>query len=205
MDFQFSFKKMPTGGTLFDTEKLNNICRTYFSRLTAEEIYDNSIKYYEKYDKDFYNIITKNKEALISFLNIERDGKRPRKDIATYKDIKIEASYIFNELFYSDNTYSDIEKKEDLDVLNKYIEIYNIEDTQDEWYQKVQQLAEENGYAKSTKEYKENPNNYKGHIGTICEMIRHAVTGRKQTPNLYDILKILGGEEIKKRIEFYQK
>lgn len=204
MDFPFSFKKMPTGGTLFDTEKLNNICRTYFSRLTAEEIYNDGLKYYEKYDEEFFCIMTKNKDRLISFLNIERNGKRPRKDIATYKDIKIEASYIFDELFYRDDVYSKIDKEENLDVLNKYIDIYNENDSQDEWYQKIQQLAEDNGYAKTTKEYKESPTSYKGHIGTICEMIRHAVTGRKETPNLYDILKILGVSEIKRRIELYQ-
>lgn len=205
MDFSFSFKKMPTGGTLFDTEKLNNICRTYFSRLTAEEIYNDSLRYYKKYDEKFYDIMSKNRDRVIAFLNIERNGKRPRKDISTYKDVKIEASYMFDELFYNAEVYSKIEKEEDLEILNKYIDIYNENDSQDEWYQKIQLLAENNGYAKTTKEYKENPDSYKGHIGTICEMIRHAVTGRKETPNLYDILKILGPLEIKRRIEFYQK
>ncbi len=203
MDFPFSFKKMPTGGTLFDTEKLNNICRTYFSRLKAEEIYENSLKYYEKYDKEFKNLMERNKEKVIKFLEIERNGKRPRKDIATYKDIKKEMSYIFEELFYNENTYKEIEKQ-DIEILNKYIEIYDEKDTNDEWYQKIQNLAEENNYAKSVKEYKNNSNSYKGHIGTICEEIRHATTGKMQTPNLYDILKILGKEEMKKRIEFYK-
>ena len=145
----------------------------------------------------------RNKEKVIKFLEIERNGKRPRKDIATYKDIKKEMSYIFEELFYNENTYKEIEKQ-DIEILNKYIEIYDEKDTNDEWYQKIQNLAEENNYAKSVKEYKNNSNSYKGHIGTICEEIRHATTGKMQTPNLYDILKILGKEEMKKRIEFYK-
>lgn len=202
MDFTFSFKKMPTGGTLFDTEKLNNICRTYFSRLKAEDIYNNSLIYYEKYDKDFKKILEQNREKVIRFLNIERDGKRPRKDIATYKDIKNEMSYMFSETFYNEDTYKDIEKK-DTDILAKYIEIYDENDSSDEWYQKIQKLAVENGYASSVKEYKNDTDSYKGHIGTICEEIRHSVTGRLQSPNLYDILKILGKEEVKKRIDFY--
>lgn len=205
MDFQFSFKKMPTGGTLFDVEKLNNICRTYFSRLSAKQIYEDSLIYYQKYDKGFYDIMLTNKEKLISFLDIERNGKRPRKDIATYKDIKIEASYIFSELFYNKEVYTKTDRKIDLDILNKYLEIYNVEDSQDEWYKKIQDFAAKNNYAKSVKEYKNNPENYKGHIGDICECLRYVITGREQSPNLYDILKILGKEEINKRIEFYQK
>lgn len=204
LDFPFSFKKMPVGGTLFDMEKLNNICRTYFSRLSAENIYEDSLTYYKKYDEDFYNIMTNNKDLLIKFLDIERNGKRPRKDIATYKDIKEESSYMFKELFYNDDVYKNIEKK-NTDILLKYIDIYNENDTQDEWYERIKNLAVENNYAGSTKEYKENPENYKGHIGDVCEEIRHAVTGRMQTPNLYNILQILGKDEIKNRIEFYLK
>ena len=204
LDFPFSFKKMPVGGTLFDMEKLNNICRTYFSRLSAENIYEDSLTYYKKYDEDFYNIMTNNKDLLIKFLDIERNGKRPRKDIATYKDIKEESSYMFKELFYNDDVYKNIEKK-NTDILLKYIDMYNENDTQDEWYERIKNLAVENNYAASTKEYKENPENYKGHIGDVCEEIRHAVTGRMQTPNLYNILQILGKDEIKNRIEFYLK
>lgn len=149
--------------------------------------------------------MTINKEKLIAFLDIERNGKRPRKDIATYKDIKIESNYIFDELFYNKDRYQDLTEKIDCEILIKYLDIYNREDSQDEWYSKIQKLAAENGYATSTKDYKNNPENYKGHIGTICEALRHVTTGKYQTPNLYDILKILGKEEIKKRIDFYQK
>ena len=204
LDFPFSFKKIPTGGTLFDTEKLNNICRTYFSRLKAEEIYDDGLKFYQKYDEEFYQIMLANKEKVICFLDIERNGKRPRKDIATYKDIKKECSYIFSDLFYQDET-SVREKEVDFDLLNQYMEVYSDSDSQDEWYQKIQLLASNHSYAKSVKEYKNTPDVYKGHIGDICEALRYVVTGKTQTPNLYDILKILGKDEIKKRINFYQK
>ena len=204
-DFKFSFKKMSTGGTLFDMEKLNNICRTYFSRVSAETIYNDALEYYKKYDKEFYDLMVKDKDKLISFLNIERDSKRPRKDIATYKDIKTESAYIFNDLFYRDRneTYKDINEEIDYDVINKYIEIYRNFNSEDEWYNQIKVLAEENGYAPSVKMYKENPTLYKGHIGDVCEMIRHLLTGRVKTPNLYQLLKIIGIEEFKKRADFY--
>ncbi len=205
LDFPFSFKKMPTGGTLFDTEKLNNICRTYFSRLKAQTIYEDSLKYYEEYDPDFFQVMTKNKDRLISFLDIERSGKRPRKDIATYNDVKLESLYMFDEYFYKDkeDTYKEISRNVDTDILTKYMAIYDENDTNDEWYTKIQNLAIENNYAPSTKEYKANPENYKGHIGDICEQVRHAITGKKETPNLYNILKILGKEEVTRRIQFF--
>jgi len=92
-----------------------------------------------------------------------------------------------------------------LNILEKYLNIYNVSDSQDEWYHKLQSFALENGYAGSVKEYKNSPDNYKGHIGDICESLRYVVTGRVQTPNLYDILKLLGKDEISKRIKFYVK
>ena len=206
-DFKFSYKKMPTGGTLFDMEKLNNICRTYFSRLDAATIYNDSLEYYKEYDTDFYNIMQTNKDVLISFLNIERDGKRPRKDIATYKDVKEESYYMFDELFFENlnNSYKEINKENiDLEIVNKYLEIYDENDSQDEWYEKIKNLAEQNNYAPTTKEYKENPDLYKGHIGDVCEAIRHIVTGKLRTPNLYEILRILGKEKIRKRVSNFK-
>ena len=208
LDFNFSFKKMPTGGTLFDVEKLNNICRTYFSRIKAADIYDMSVNYFKKYDEEFFKVMVNNKDRLISFLDIERNGKRPRKDIATYKDVKTESLYMFDEYFYLDKekTYAEIDKDSiDIELLYKYLEVFDSKDDNETWYSKIQGLAKENGYAESTKLCKENPDNYKGHIGDICEMIRHAVTGKNQTPNLSNILNILGKEEIRKRIEFLEK
>lgn len=207
LDFNFSFKKMPIGGTLFDVEKLNNICRTYFSRVSAEKIYDDSLLYFKKYDEEFYRVMTDNKERLISFLDIERNGKRPRKDIATYKDVKTESIYMFDEYFFGDKekTYSEIDKNNvDIELLKKYLDVFDENDDNETWYSKIQALAEENNYATSVKEYKNDPDNYKGHIGDICEMIRHVVTGKNQTPNLSNILCILGKENIEKRIKFFE-
>ena len=168
--------------------------------------YNDALEYYKKYDKEFYDLMVKDKDKLISFLNIERDSKRPRKDIATYKDIKIESAYIFNDLFYKDRneTYKDIDEKIDYDVINEYIEIYRDFNSEDDWYNQVKVLAEEMGYAPSVKMYKEDPTLYKGHIGDVCEMIRHLLTGRVKTPNLYQLLKIIGIDEFKNRVEFYK-
>ncbi len=205
-DFTFSFKKMPTGGTLFDMEKLSNISRTYFSRLTAEKIYEDALVYYKKYDAEFYDLLVQFKEKMIAFLDIERNGKRPRKDIATYLDIKKESWYLFDHLFYQEGVYASfLEEPADILLLQDYCKVYRKEDTQEEWYQRIQKLAEENGYAPSIKMYKKQEQLYKGHIGDICEAIRHVLTARSRTPNLYELLQIIGIEEFEKRIAFYQK
>ena len=101
-------------------------------------------------------------------------------------------------------TYKDIDDKIDYDVINKYIDIYQDFNSEDEWYNQVKILAEEMGYAPSVKMYKEDPTLYKGHIGDVCEMIRHLLTGRVKTPNLYQLLKIIGINEFKNRVEFYK-
>ena len=109
-------------------------------------------------------------------------------------------------IFYKDRneTYKDINDNIDYDVINKYIEIYQDFNSEDDWYNQVKVLAEEMGYAPSVKMYKEDPTLYKGHIGDVCEMIRHLLTGRIKTPNLYQLLKIIGIDEFKNRVEFYK-
>lgn len=206
-DFTFSYKKMPVGGTLFDIEKLNNICRTYFSRLTAIQVYEDCLTYNLEYDSAFAQLMEQNKDILIAFLNIERDSKRPRKDIATYKDLKQESFYMLDPLFYEDGkvTYQMPEdKKYNVNLLEEYGNVFVENDSYEQWYERIKHFAQDHGYASEVKEYKNNPDQYKGHVGDICEMIRFAVTGRTRTPDLYQILTILGKEKLQKRIKFFK-
>jgi glutamyl-tRNA synthetase len=206
-DFNFTFNKMPVGGTLFDIDKLKNICKQYFSLQSAVDIYNESLVYFKIYDKDFYKVLLKNKEYAISILNIEKNRPKPRKDIACYKDVKDENWYMFDELFYSNVSYSEIiiETTYEFNILNDYLSNYfNINDNEDEWYERIKSLAIHFGYAPDVKSYKENPSNYKGHVGNICELIRVAITGKKQTPSLYEVQQVLGFDRIKARIDNFQ-
>ena len=198
-DYKFEFSKMKSGGTLFDLEKLKSICKLYFSRKTAESLYDEVLEYTKSYDKEFYDILLNDREYAIKVFNIERNKAKPRKDIAAYSDVRRETSYMFNDLFMYDGDmdYS----KYDGEVLVDYINnIYDINDSHDEWYDKLSDYAYSVGYVKSSKEYNLDPTNYKGHIGTFCEMLRVALTGRLQTPDLYEIMAVLGIDEIKSRL-----
>ena len=203
-DFTFKFNKMSVGGSLFDLDKLINISKVYFSKKSANDIYEETLEYSKDYDRDFYNILLNNKEKVIAFLNIERNIPRPRKDISCYSDVKKETSYIFDELF---NEY-ETPKKEfyDSEILKEYfVNYYNKEDDKDTWFKKIKDLCPKFGFASETKEYKQNPEKYKGSVADVCEIIRVAMTGRTMTPDLYEILKLFTKEQINERIKLFDE
>lgn len=205
-DFTFTFDKMSIGGTLFDLDKLNNISKTYFSRKSGEEVYNETLLWANKYNLNYKKTLEENKEDMIKFLSIEKDGPRPRKDISKYSDVEEEFSYAIDELFESE-AYSkyDGDKKYDINLVEEYLDILNLDCTNEEWFNDVKDFAINNGYAKSPKDYRKEPDKYKGHIGDVCEAIRVIVTGRTKSPDLFSILKILGKERIKDRIDLYKK
>ena len=205
-DYEFTFDKMPIGGSLFDIDKLMSISRIYFSRQKSEDIYENLLKYLEINDLDFYQIIKNNKDKTIKTLSIEKYIARPRKDIASYSDYKKFFWYMYDELF-TKNAYQGLEFKDfyDVRILKDYIQNYYDEnDDKDTWFNKIKELAEKYGFAKEVKAYKSNPQNYKGHVGDVCELIRVAITSKVQTPDLYEILKILGKDTLKERINLFE-
>ena len=205
-DFTFTFDKMAIGGTLFDLDKLNNISKTYFSRKKAEDVYAETLAWALKHDVEYSEILIHNKDDMIKFLNIEKDGDRPRKDIAKYSDVKEEFSYAIDSLFEKENySKNESEKVYDTDLILDYVNNYlDLDVTNEEWFNKVKEFASNNGYAASPKDYKNNPENYKGHVGDICEAIRVMITGRLKSPDLFSIMKILGKDRIIKRIELYK-
>ena len=200
-DFTFSFDKMAVGGTLFDLDKLNNISKTYFSRKSGEDVYNETLAWANKHD------LEENKDDMIKFLSIEKDGDRPRKDIAKYSDVKEEFSYAIDSMFIEENySKNESNKVYDIDLVLDYINNYlDLDVTNEEWFNKVREFAVENGYAATPKEYKKNPDDYKGHVGDICEAIRVMITGRMKSPDLFSIMKVLGKSRILDRIDLYSK
>ena len=204
-NFKLDFKKISASGTLFDIEKLNNISKNYISRLTAKEVYNGLLTWTNEFDKEFNDLLTKYDEYSINVLNIERERKKPRKDYGSYSEIKKNIWYMYDELF-NDSVYSNVELNENtnneilLDYINNY---YDESDDEEIWYNKLKELAKKYNFASEVKEYKENPDNYNGHIGDICEFIRVVTTSLTKTPSLYEILKLLGKDRIEKRINMF--
>lgn len=200
-DFKFTFDKMSTSGSLYDLEKLINISKNYISRLKAEEVFNLVDVWSRTYDKEFNELINKYKDYTINVLNIEREVERPRKDIESFSAVKREIGYMYDELFF--NEEKDFERKDfySKELLEYYIDnVYDEDDDKQTWFNKIKEMCPKFGFASETKEYKKNPENYKGSVAHACEVIRVSVTNRTMTPDLYEILKLLGKDRIKERI-----
>ena len=203
-DFDFSFSKVGSS-PLFDYSKLVNLSKNYISKLKNNELYDELISWARKNDQEILNVFESEKDYALAVLNIEREKKKPRKDYATYSDIKKLSWYMFDSLFDKEKKtyeFQNINDKEEIkkivfDYFNNY---YDADDTQDVWFEKMKKMAEKYGYAANMKDYKENEDKYKGNITDIATVIRVAITTKCQSPDLYEILKVLGKERIEKRI-----
>ena len=203
-NFEFSFSKMSKDGPLFDLDKIINISRNYISKLSAIEVYNRLLEWSLEFDKFFANLITKYKDYTISILNIEREQLKPRKDFSCYSEIKSYIWYMYNELFnqieYEWQNIKDI--SEIKTILNDYVNnYYNPNDDKENWFNKIKKLSEKYGYCPNVKEYKENPENYKGSVVDISTIIRVGLTSKSMTPDLYEIMKLLGLEMVKARID----
>ena len=200
-DFKFTFDKMSKSGPLFDMEKLTNISKNYLSKLKASEVFDLLDEWSKEFDPEFNSLINKYKEYTINVLNIEREQKKPRKDFAFYSEIKPGIWYMFDELFTDLDYDFGVNDKEDIkNIINLYItKYYNENDDKETWFNKIKELSDELGYASDMKAYKENPENYKGSVADISNIIRVALTTKTTTPDLYEIMRLLGKDRIKSR------
>lgn len=205
-EFKFDFKKIPsTSGTLFDLPKLYNISKNFISRLTKEEVYERTLDYASKYDEELKDILLKYPDYSKEIFNIERQQKKPRKDYEKFSDVKGQIYYMFDELFNKEDKsyeWQSITNKEEIkNILNNYIEIYDEKDDKETWFNKIKELCDKLGYASDMKAYKDNPDNYKGNVADVSTVIRVTVTTKSQTPDLYEILRILGKDRIKTRFD----
>ncbi len=204
-DFKFDFKKMSLSGSLFDLEKLLNISRSYISRLTAKEVYEKAFVWAKEFDLEFASILEQYKDYSISVFNIEREQKKPRKDFESFSTIKKNIWYMYDEYFTGDLTYDfgKITDKEEIKtILSTYLNQYfNENDDKDTWFSKIKELSTELGYCSDMKEYKLNPDAYKGSVADVSTVIRVAVTTSSMTPDLYEILKLLGKSRVEKRLQ----
>ena len=155
---------------------------------------------------DYAKLLEDHKDDMVAFFGIEKDGPRPRKDISKYSEVREEFSYAIDSLFEKEHYQkNESEKEYDVDLVLDYVNNHlNLDVDNETWFNGIKEFASANGYAASPKDYKNNPEQYKGHVGDICEAIRVMITGRLKSPDLFSIMKILGKERILKRIDFYK-
>lgn len=204
-EFELQLNKMSVSGALFDMIKLLDVGKTVISKYTAERVYEEASNWAKKHDEELAKML-EDKDYALKVFGIERGNKKPRKDISKWAEVKENIEYMYDQNFYAktqEYPYQVINDKEDIDkILTLYIEKYYDEnDDKQTWFDKIKELAGEMGYAKEVKEFKANPDAYKAHVGDVSTCLRVALTARTNTPDMYEIMRVLGKERIAKRFE----
>ncbi len=199
--FPFNLKKMSVSGALFDMVKLTDISKNVISKMPAQKVFDLSYAWAKQYDGKLASLFEQNKEKAVAVLNIDREGKNPRKDIAKWSDIAQYISYMYDETFepcyqLNGNCTADLAVK----VLERYIDAVNLADDKDTWFARMKEICPQVGCTPNVKEFKANPDAYSGHIGDVSTIVRVALTGRTNTPDLYSITALLGEDTVKRRL-----
>lgn len=200
--FAFSVKKMSSSGALFDMDKVVDISKNVISRMSAEEVYDAVVEWAETYDAEFAAELKADPDYSKAILAIGRGGKKPRKDIAVWSGVKDYMGFFFDRYFTVPTSFPENIPSEDVKaVLERYPEIFDENDEQNVWFDKIKALAETLGYASDMKAYKKDPESFKGSVADIAMILRIAVTGKTVSPDTYAVMKILGKDKVISRIK----
>ncbi len=201
MDYPFNLKKMSSSGCLFDLVKLTDVSKNVISLMNANTVYERVSEWAKAYDEDFYKALSADKQKSTAILNIDRENPKPRKDIAKWSEVKDYISYFFPQYYKKDYTLPENISKEDAaKIAEEYANIFSLADDKEMWFNRIKEMCVPLGFTPNVKEYKKNPDGFKGHVGDVSTVIRIALTSRKNTPDLYSIMSLLGEDEIKARL-----
>ena len=201
-DFQFTTKKMGNSGSLFDIDKLKDVSKNTISVMSADEVYNEVTGWAKDYDQQLYTLLTGDEQKAKAIFAIGRGGANPRKDIAIWSEVKDYLAFFYDELYVPATAYPENVAKEDaIAILTQYKSIYSPADDGDTWFNKVRELGETLGFAAKPKDYKKNPDQFKGHVGDVSQVIRLAITGRTNSPDLCSVMQILGEATCQQRLD----
>ncbi len=205
LEFEYNPDKMSSSGALYDLEKLNSLSKDIISKKKAIDVCNESYEWALKYSDSLKEMIEQDKTYYTNILNIEREQEKPRKDIVNYSMIENLIWYMYDDKFNSkekEYEWKNITDKDEIKlILNTYFDkYYDINDDKDTWFNKVKLMCDELGYASNIKDYKKEPDKYKGNVADVSTVIRVALTTKSNTPDLYEIMKLLGVSRIKERI-----
>ena len=201
-EFKFSAKKMNPAGSLFDVNKLRDVSKNIIAKMSAEEVYELACEWAKEYDREFYELLAGYPEYSKEILAIGRGGKKPRKDIAIWKELRGYMDFFFEDIFEPEYVYPENMPYEDIEsVLREYPKYYSPDADQTAWFDMIKVLSSQLGYCPETKEYKKDPGSWKGHVGDISMVLRVAVCGRQQSPDMFAVMKIMGPDMLFYRLE----
>ena len=202
--FPVHLEKMATSGALFDMVKLEDVSKETLVRMDEAVIADFVIAWAQKYHQDIYDVIAPQREDFVKLLAIGRDGKKPRKDLMNAEQIVTFTKYFFDAWFKQEDALPEnIPAEEAAAILNDYLETYDHSDDNETWFGKIRTITEERGYAVRPKDYKKNPDVYKGHVGDVSTVVRLAITGRRNSPDIWAIQQVLGEERTIARVKAF--
>lgn len=201
-DFPYTLEKMSISGALVDLDKLRNISKDVIGRMTAENVYKNWLSWCEEYDQTFAELIKKYPERTVAALNVGKGGNKPRKDLETWKQACVFMSFYYDETFsVADEMPEECDEETRKLFFAKYLESYDHADDSSEWFDKVKTITDELGFAVKPKDYKKNPDQFKGSIVHITNMLRIALTGRANAPDIHEVSHVLGEDIVRNRIK----
>jgi len=198
-EFKFTTEKMSNSGALFDLDKLNDVSKEAMLHIPAYEI----AEFLKDWSLEFapeYSYIFDDMDLLVKILDLGRDEKKPRKDLVYARQIMEFISYFYDQSFKIVDEVPAEAEADKVKILEEYLSSYNHADTQEEWFNKIREIATNLGYAAKPKDYKKNPDDYKGHVGHVSTVIRLALVGRAQSPDVWAIQQIMGEDMVKARI-----
>lgn len=201
VDFKFSPKKLNPAGSLFDYAKLVDVSKNVISRMSAEDVYAQLAQWAREFDPDFGDKLTSDPEYAKKILAIGRGGKKPRKDLAVWKDAKPYMGFFYDDYLGKPQFDEKFDKALVIDVLSRFLEVFDIADDASTWFDKVKAITNDIGFTTDMKAYKADPAAFPGTVADVSTMIRLAVTGQHNSPDLYTVMQILGKERTVARIQ----
>ncbi|AZN43701.1 glutamate--tRNA ligase [Paenibacillus albus] len=206
-EFMIDMNKMNVSGALFDINKLVDISKDVIARFTADEVFEQAVEWAATYDAELEAMLRANREYATAIFHIGRAVEKPRKDIAKWSDVKELYAYFFDDSFNKSiaagynampvSIPSELAKQ----IVSEYAQTLDLQDDRDSWFGKVKAVGEKLGFAKDAKTYKKNPEQYPGHVGDVAMILRVALTGRTMTPDLYDMMLVMGEVRVRNRLD----
>ena len=199
--FKFSPKKLNPAGSLFDYAKLTDVSKNVISRMSAEEVYALLTEWAKEFDVDFAAKLEADPDFAKAILAIGRGGKKPRKDLAVWKDAKEYMGFFYDEYLQNPVFDEKFSKETVIEALNRFLQKFDIADDSAVWFEKVKEITADMGFTTDMKAYKADPTAFPGTVADISTFIRQAVTGKTNSPDLYTVMQILGYERTVARIQ----
>ena len=199
--FKFSPKKLNPAGSLFDYAKLTDVSKNVISRMDAAKVYELLTEWAQEFDPDFGAKLAADPALATAVLAIGRGGKKPRKDLAVWKDAKPYMGFFYDEYLETPVFDEKFEKAVVLDALTRFLQKFDINDDANTWFNKVKEITEDMGFTSDMKAYKADPDAFPGTVADISTFIRQAATGKTNSPDLYTVMQILGYDRTVARIQ----